>query len=66
MIALDLCQVHYQALLIICQKFTEKYVEGVEKEEKLNQCVTVLDLIINYIINATYVKKVVVILGWIN
>ena len=33
MIALDLCQAHYQALLIIYLKFTAKDAKGVEKEK---------------------------------
>ena len=40
------------------QKFTAKCVECVEKEIKLNHYLILLDLkIINYIINATYIKK---------
>ena len=35
MIALDLCQTHYQSLLIIFLKFTAKCVEGVKKEKKI-------------------------------
>ena len=33
LIALDLCQPHYQVLLIIYLKFRAKVVKGVEKEK---------------------------------
>ena len=52
MIALDLCQPHYRNLLIIYLNFTKKNAKDV------NQYVILLDLkIINYITNATNVKK---------
>ena len=58
MIALDLYQVHYEALLIIYLKFTAKCVEGVEKEKKIEStCDFIWLKIINYIINAIYVNK---------
>ena len=50
MIVLDLCQAHYQVLLITYLKFTKK---NARKDEKLNQHAILLALkIINYITNA--------------
>ena len=58
MIALGLCQLDYQVLLIIYLKFTANCIKGVKKEWKLYQCVILYDLkIISYIINARNVRK---------
>ena len=49
MIALNLCQPHYQILLINYLKFIVKSVKDVMKEKKLNHYVILLGLkIINY------------------
>ena len=54
LIALDSCRPHYQVSLIIYQKFTAKNVEI----KIVHQSVILLGLkIINYITNATNVKK---------
>ena len=58
MLALDLCQVNYQTLLIIYLKYIAKTEKDVKKKKKSNQYVTLQDLkIINDIIYATTVKK---------
>ena len=54
LIVLDLCRLHYQVLLIIYLKFTTKSAEI----KIANLSVILLGLkIINYIMNATSVKK---------
>ena len=54
LIVLDLCRLHYQVLLIIYLKFTTKNAEI----KIANLSVILLGLkIINYIMNATSVKK---------
>ena len=55
MIALDLCQPHYQVLLITYLKFTVKNV----KMKTVNQNVILLDLkLIDYVTNVKNVKKI--------
>ena len=44
MIALDLCQSHYQVLLITCLKFTKKIAKDATKEKKSNQYEILLSL----------------------
>ena len=58
MIALDLCQINYQTLLITYLKFTVKSVKDVKKEKKSNQYAILLYLkMINYITNVKNIKK---------
>ena len=58
MIALDLCQPHYQVLLITSLKFTKKSAKDAKKEEKSNQYAILLGLkIINYVKNANDAKR---------
>ena len=57
MLALGLCQPHYQNLLKIIEIYS-KECKGCKERIKLNQYAILLDLkIINYVINATNVKK---------
>ena len=44
LIALDLCQPHYQVLLITYLKFTKNNAKDARKEEKLNQYTILLNL----------------------
>ena len=58
LIALDLCQLHCQVLLITCLRFTKKNVNHEKKEKKPCQNVFLLVLkIIDYITN---VKNVMI------
>ena len=58
MIALDLCQPHYQVLLITYLKSTKKNAKDAKKEEKSNQYAISLSLkIINYVKNANDAKR---------
>ena len=58
LIALDLCQPHYQVSLITYAKFTKENAKDARKEEKSNQYAILLGLkIINYVANAKNVKK---------
>ena len=66
MIALDLCQPHYQVLLITYLKFTKKNAKDVQKQETSNQYEYAILLglkIINYVRNAKNVKNMV---KWVN
>ena len=66
MVALDLCQPHYQVLLITYPKFTKKNAKDVQKQETSNQYEYAILLglkIINYARNAKNVKNMV---KWVN
>ena len=58
MIALDLCQPHYQRLLLTYVKFTRKNANHAKKDEKSSQNAIVLGLqTTNYITNVKNVIK---------
>ena len=58
LIALDLCQPHYQVSLITYLKFTIENAKDARKEEKSNQYAILLGLkIVNYVANAKNVKN---------
>ena len=58
LIALDLCQPHYQVSLITYPKFTKENAKDARKEEKSNQYAILLGLkIVNYVANAKNVKN---------
>ena len=61
MILVDLCQVNYQILLIICLKLIIQIAKHVWEEKMSNQNVSLLELkMIDYIISAKNVKEDVV------
>ena len=60
LITLDLCQPHYEVLLITYLKFIKKNAKHARKEKIFNQNVILLSLkIINYVTNVKNVKTMV-------
>ena len=60
LITLDLCQPHYEVLLITYLKFIKKNSKHARKEKIFNQNVILLSLkIINYVTNVKNVKTMV-------